>query len=78
MSSSPFDDVNGVFYALVNEEQQYSLWPTFQAVPKGWIVAYGAPDGAARQDVLDWIESTWTDMRPKSLRDRLAQQASHP
>jgi MbtH protein len=69
MAINPFDDPDGVFYALVNDEDQYSLWPTFKMVPDGWHIVYGAPDGASRQDVLEWIERTWTDMRPKSLRN---------
>ena len=52
MSSSPFDDAEGVFYALVNDEEQYSLWPTFKDVPAGWQIAYGGPDGAPRDAVF--------------------------
>jgi glycopeptidolipid biosynthesis protein len=29
---------------------------------------------ATRADCLDYIEQNWPDIRPKSLRDRLAQQ----
>lgn len=76
MSVNPFDDPNGVFYALANDEEQYSLWPTFKDIPDGWRVVYGAPEGASRQQVLDWIDQTWTDMRPKSLRDHLTSSAS--
>lgn len=76
MTINPFDDPNGVFYALVNDEEQYSLWPTFKDFPDGWNVVYGAPEGASRQQVLDWIEKTWTDMRPKSLRGPLTSSAS--
>ena len=72
MSSNPFDDDTGAFYALVNGEEQYSLWPAFKAVPEGWRIVYGGPDGAPRQEVLDWIDATWTDMRPRSLRERVA------
>ncbi|MBN9792676.1 MbtH family protein [Pseudonocardia sp. TMWB2A] len=70
MATNPFDDADGSFYALVNREGQYSLWPTFQVVPSGWTVAHGDPAGRPRQEVLDWIEQTWTDLRPRSLRDR--------
>ena len=35
MSSNPFDDENGTFFVLVNDEEQHSLWPTFAAVPRG-------------------------------------------
>lgn len=72
MAQNPFDDDNGTFYALINHEEQYSLWPTFKTVPDGWTIAYGAPDGWPRQDVLDWIDKTWGDLRPKSLRDFIA------
>jgi MbtH protein len=27
--ANPFEDENGNYYALINEEGQYSLWPTF-------------------------------------------------
>lgn len=72
MPQNPFDDESGTFYALVNHEEQYSLWPTFKPVPGGWEIAYGGPDGAPRQDVIDWIEKNWTDLKPKSLRDAIA------
>ena len=36
MSTNPFDDDNGTFYVLANDEDQYSLWPTFVDVPAGW------------------------------------------
>lgn len=65
MSTNPFDDGNGEFYVVVNEEDQHSLWPTFAEVPAGWRVAFGASD---RIGCLDYVEEHWTDMRPKSLR----------
>jgi MbtH protein len=61
---NPFDDENGVFYALVNEEGQYSLWPSFADVPAGWEIVFGED---TRRACLDHIEENWTDMRPKSL-----------
>ena len=72
MSTNPFDDDNGSFYVLVNEEDQHSLWPTFADVPAGWRVVYGSQQGATRADCLDYVETTWTDLRPKSLRDAMA------
>jgi MbtH protein/glycopeptidolipid biosynthesis protein len=69
VSINPFDDENGSFFVLVNGEEQYSLWPTFAAVPAGWQVVYGEADRAA---CLDYIEQNWPDIRPKSLRERLA------
>ncbi|RZS43124.1 MbtH protein [Herbihabitans rhizosphaerae] len=68
MSENPFDDQDGRFYALVNEERQYSLWPAFKEVPAGWEIAFGDTGGSSRQECLDHIEANWTDMRPASLR----------
>jgi uncharacterized protein YbdZ (MbtH family) len=70
MSINPFDDENGSFFVLINDEEQHSLWPTFADVPAGWRVVFGEADRAA---CLDYIEQNWTDIRPKSLRDRLAE-----
>jgi uncharacterized protein YbdZ (MbtH family) len=68
--ANPFDNEDGVFYALVNDEGQYSLWPTFADVPGGWEIAFGED---TRQACLDFIEKTWTDMRPKSLVEEMKQ-----
>ena len=70
MSINPFDDDNGSFFVLTNDEEQHSLWPSFADVPAGWQVAFGE---ASRADCLEFIEQNWTDIRPKSLRERLAQ-----
>jgi uncharacterized protein YbdZ (MbtH family) len=69
VSVNPFDDDNGSFFVLVNDEEQHSLWPAFADVPAGWRVVYGEAERAA---CLDYIEQNWPDIRPKSLRDRLA------
>ena len=68
MTANPFDDDNGSFFVLVNDEDQHSLWPSFADVPSGWRVVYGEADRAA---CVGYIEESWTDIRPKSLRDRL-------
>lgn len=67
MSTNPFDDENGTFHALVNDEGQYSLWPTFAEVPAGWTVAHGPADKAS---CLEYVEQAWTDLRPRSLVER--------
>ncbi len=71
MRTNPFDDDNGVFYVLVNDEEQHSLWPTFADVPAGWRVVFGAD---SRANCLRYVEENWTDMRPKSLRDAMADE----
>lgn len=66
--SNPFEDPEGEYTVLVNAEGQHSLWPAFVDVPAGWTVAYAT---TGRQECLDYVESHWTDMRPKSLVERL-------
>ncbi|WP_434599549.1 MbtH family protein [Streptomyces sp. A5-4] len=63
--TNPFEDEDGQFLVLVNIEEQYSLWPREVAVPDGWAVGHG-PD--SRAECLQYVERTWTDMRPASLR----------
>ena len=69
MSTNPFDDDKGSFFVLVNDEGQHSLWPSFADVPAGWRVVHGE---AGRAECLEYIEHNWTDIRPRSLRERLA------
>ncbi|MDP9953952.1 MULTISPECIES: MbtH family protein [Streptomyces] len=66
--TNPFDDEDGAFLVLVNDEGQYSLWPAFAAVPEGWTVAH--PEDT-RQACLDYVEQNWTDLRPRSLAERV-------
>ena len=65
---NPFDDPEAPFFALVNAEGQYSLWPEFAAVPAGWAVEHGP---ATRESCLAHIEANWRDMRPRSLAERM-------
>ncbi|MFI6153049.1 MbtH family protein [Kitasatospora sp. NPDC051170] len=65
--SNPFDNTEGRFLVLVNEEGQHSLWPAFADRPDGWTVALDETD---RATAVAHIEQNWTDMRPLSLRNR--------
>jgi MbtH protein len=69
VSTNPFDDDDGTFHVLVNDEQRDSLWATFLEAPTGWRVVFG-PDVCA--NCLTHIEQGWTDMRPRSLREAMA------
>lgn len=60
-----------IYTAVVNHEEQYSIWPADRELPLGWT-AVGTP--GRKEEVLAWIEEVWTDMRPKSLRDKMAEQ----
>lgn len=63
---NPFDDENGQFLVLRNDEGQHSLWPSFAAVPPGWENVFGV---ATRAACLGYIRENWTDIRPASLRE---------
>jgi MbtH protein len=52
-------------YVVINEEEQYSIWPVWRDIPDGWKAVGEARD---KEACLDWIEVNWTDMRPASLR----------
>lgn len=63
--TNPFEDPQGRFFVLVNEEQQHSLWPAFAEVPAGWTKVFGEE---GREACLAYVEENWTDMRPLSIR----------
>lgn len=67
MTSETNDDACIV---LVNDEDQYCVWLQRHAIPDGWRQVGAA---AAREECVAFIDNTWTDMRPRSLR--LAQDA---
>ncbi|GLZ28489.1 protein mbtH [Lentzea sp. NBRC 105346] len=69
--TNPFDDEDGRFLVLINDEKQYSLWPSFAAVPEGWTTVFGEDTRAA---CLQYVETNWTDMRPESLRQKMDAQ----
>jgi MbtH protein len=73
MTTNPFEDDEAAYVVLENNEGQFSLWPTFVDVPAGWTVVF---HGERKADCVEYIESTWTDMRPKSLIDAMDQRAA--
>lgn len=75
MSTNPFEDTEGVYLVLVNDEGQHSLWPSFSDVPAGWTVAHTEDTRAA---CLEFIEQNWTDMRPRSLIEETERRDSPP
>jgi MbtH protein len=58
-----------MFLVVVNDEEQYSIWRDDKSVPAGWkAVGKRGP----KAECLQYIEDVWTDMRPRSLRERMA------
>lgn len=63
------DNPNTEFTVVINNQEQYSIWPTYHQVPTGWREVGIVGN---KENCLEYINKTWTDMRPKSLRDALA------
>ena len=56
------------YYVVKNHEEQYSIWPTYKPIPRGW----GSIGEARNKDAcLKYIDEVWTDMRPLSLRNKM-------
>lgn len=57
------------YRVVVNGEEQYSIWLADRELPAGWT-AEGTT--GAREACLAHIGEVWTDMRPRSLRERMS------
>ena len=68
-----FDNDAIDYVVVINDEEQYSIWPADRALPAGWSVV---GEARSRDDCLTYIERVWTDMRPKSVRQALERQPS--
>ena len=60
---------------VLNDEEQYSIWPAHREVPDGWR-AEGVR--GTREECLSHIGRAWTDMRPLSLRRQMEEWARNP
>ena len=60
-----------MYFVVKNIEEQYSLWPSYKQIPEGWE-AIGEP--RIKPECLAYIEETWTDMRPLSLRKQMGEK----
>jgi MbtH protein len=67
LSSEEREDTT-IYIAVVNHEEQYSIWPADRELPLGWN---DAGKRGLKPEVLAWIEEVWTDMRPLSLRKKM-------
>ncbi|MEV6731325.1 MULTISPECIES: MbtH family protein [unclassified Streptomyces] len=63
MATNPFEDPEGRYVVLANEEGQHSLWSARIQQPSGWEQVRGE---GTKQECAEYIEAHWTDLRPKS------------
>jgi MbtH protein len=64
------DDETKAYRVVVNHEEQHSIWPVDLEIPNGWTSV--GPVAGTKQECLDYVEEHWTDMRPLSLREAMA------
>jgi MbtH protein len=55
-----------IYKVVLNQEEQYSIWPADKPNPLGWR---DAGKGGPKSECLSFIEEVWGDMRPLSLRE---------
>jgi len=55
------------FKVVLNDEEQYSIWPIEKENALGWR---DAGKEGSKESCLEYISSVWTDMRPKSLQEK--------
>jgi MbtH protein len=62
------DEDRTVYKVVLNDEEQYSIWPADRDNPAGW-----RDEGTrgTKAECLAHIDRVWTDMRPKSLREAM-------
>ncbi|MBV9106730.1 MAG: MbtH family NRPS accessory protein [Verrucomicrobia bacterium] len=70
MSESEQDQI--AYKVVINQEEQYSIWPADRANASGWR---DAGKRGQKQECLDYINEVWTDMRPLSLRKQMDEGA---
>jgi len=60
-----------IYKVVINEEEQYSIWPAHKANPLGWK---DVGKSGTKEECLAYIKEIWTDMRPHSLRKKMQEQ----
>ena len=64
-----------IYKVVVNDEEQYSIWPEYKENPLGWR---DAGKVGPKAECLAYIKEVWTDMRPLSLRKKMEEMDKNP
>src|SRR5215472_1001537 len=64
-----------IYKVVVNDEEQYSIWPKYKENPSGWR---NVGKAATKAECLAYIKEVWRDMRPLSLRKKMEEIAANP
>lgn len=60
-----------IYAVVMNDEEQYSIWPAGRELPLGW---HPAGKTGTKAECLEYIRYVWTDLRPRSLRSKMDEQ----
>lgn len=71
MSRDETEDTT-IYNVVVNDEEQYSIWPADRENALGWR---NAGKSGPKAECLAYIKEVWTDMRPLSLRKKMEEAA---
>ena len=63
-------DDGTIYKVVMNHEEQYSVWPAHKEIPNGWK---DVGESGPKDKCLEYIKTHWTDMRPLSLRKKMAE-----
>lgn len=61
------------YIVLINEEEQYSLWLKDKKIPAGW---HAVGKEGTKEECSQYVDEVWVDMRPLSLRKKMAAAAA--
>jgi uncharacterized protein YbdZ (MbtH family) len=73
--NDPDKEDTTIYKVVVNHEEQYSIWPDYKEIPRGW--KYAEKTGP-KAECLAYIKEVWTDMRPLTLRKKMEELAKTP
>ena len=62
------EDSKARFAVVMNDEEQYSIWPAEKEPPPGWRATGKI---GTKEECIDIISELWVDLRPKSQREAL-------
>jgi MbtH protein len=74
MPPSDEEEDTRTYTVVINDEEQYSIWPADRENPLGWN---DAGKIGTKAECLAYITEVWSDMRPLSLRKKM-QEMGYP
>lgn len=59
-------NIERIYKVVVNEEEQYSIWPIYKENAPGWK---DVGKSGSKQICLNYISEHWKDLTPRSVRN---------